>query len=165
MRKAVSIALLRGLVLHSSAKHHPQPVQTALWKIRQLWPLTRLSGDDRMSRSLTVVRTPPKFLVKFLREGESMTPSKTASCRPVSPLNSKLERQLTAYGAVAGAACLGILATPQLTQAEIVYTSANISITGRDSVALDLNQDGIADFELVTRFCGSHCICFLAALR
>jgi len=90
-----------------------------------------------------------------------MTPSKTASCRPVSPLNSKLERQLTAYGAVAGAACLGILATPQLTQAEIVYTSANISITGRDSVALDLNQDGIADFELVTRFCGSHSTCLV----
>ncbi len=88
-----------------------------------------------------------------------MTPSKAASCRPVSPLNSKLDRQLTAYGTVAGAACLGILATPQLTQAEIVYTPANISILGRANVPLDLNNDGTADFELLTRQCGSHSTC------
>jgi len=42
-----------------------------------------------------------------------------------------------------------------------VYTPANISITGRDTVAIDLNQDGIADFELVTRFCGPHSTCLV----
>lgn len=88
-----------------------------------------------------------------------MTPSRTASCRPTLPLDSKLDRQLTAYAAVASAACLGILATPQLAQAEIVYTPANLTILGRANVPLDINKDGTADFEILTRECGSHSTC------
>jgi len=88
-----------------------------------------------------------------------MTASKGTTCRPVSPLNSKLDRQLAAYGAVASAACLGIIAVPQTAQAEIVYTPANITILERATVPLDINHDGIADFELLTLECGSHSTC------
>jgi hypothetical protein len=63
--------------------------------------------------------------------------------RPTAKLDSTLDRHLTAYVTVATAAGVSVLAaTPAA--ASIVYTPADVAI-GR-SYALDVNNDGIADF-------------------
>jgi hypothetical protein len=63
-------------------------------------------------------------------------------------LSSKLEKNLWAYSAVAGAAGVGILACPQAVQAKIVYTPAHVAVSD-GGFTLDLNHDGIADFYIV----------------
>lgn len=80
-----------------------------------------------------------------------------ANSRPVSPLSTKLERRLSTYVAVASAAGLGMMGAPQLIQAEVVYTATNVSIEGHGNI--DLNNDGIPDFEILARECGSHSEC------
>jgi hypothetical protein len=69
-----------------------------------------------------------------------------------SSVNSKLDRKLLAYTTVAGAAGASLLALAQPTQAEIVYTPANQTISANQDFALDLNNDGIEDFEIVNQF-------------
>jgi hypothetical protein len=81
--------------------------------------------------------------------------------RPTSPVNARLDRQLIAYAAAAGAAGVGMLAAPQFAEARVIYTATNVSIGGRATVPIDVNNDGIADFELITRFCGSHSDCLV----
>jgi len=60
------------------------------------------------------------------------------------------QQQLNMYALAAGAAGVGLLALAQPSEAEIVYTSANVVISARilHSYALDLNQDGTTDFFL-----------------
>lgn len=65
--------------------------------------------------------------------------------RTNAPINSKLDKRLIAYVAVAGAAGAGLLATPA--QAKVVYTAAN-SQTTFGTIPVDLNNDGIVDFTL-----------------
>jgi hypothetical protein len=60
-------------------------------------------------------------------------------------LNSKLERNLVSYATVAGAAGVTLLALAQPAAARIVYTATNQRIAGH--TFLDLNNDGINDFE------------------
>jgi len=69
--------------------------------------------------------------------------SNAGETRPTA-LNSELAHKLVAY-AVAGAAGAGVLAQAKPSQAEIVYTPANQTISEGQSFALDLNNDGIAD--------------------
>jgi hypothetical protein len=69
-----------------------------------------------------------------------------------SSLNGKLDRKLLAYTTAAGAAGASILALAQPAHAEIVYTPANQTISANQQFALDLNSDGIQDFELVNQF-------------
>jgi hypothetical protein len=65
--------------------------------------------------------------------------------RSQAAVNSKLERKLWMYAAAATAAGVGMFAgTPA--DAEIVVTHVNTAIS--PSVALDLNHDGIIDFNL-----------------
>ncbi|MBA3913918.1 MAG: hypothetical protein H0X25_08720 [Acidobacteriales bacterium] len=58
-----------------------------------------------------------------------------------------------------------MLATAQPLRAEIVYTPANVTINGGQSLLLDLNSDGITDFELDnsyvvgTLISGTHGLC------
>jgi len=80
-----------------------------------------------------------------------MSLSKSASRIPMkrrSPasLNSKLDRKLFAYAVAASAAGAGILALAQPSQAEIVFTPTHKMIPQRQTLALDLNGDGITDF-------------------
>jgi hypothetical protein len=65
-------------------------------------------------------------------------------------LNNKLDRKLLAYTTATGAAGASILALAQPAHAEIVYTPANQTISANQQFALDLNNDGIEDFEIVT---------------
>jgi hypothetical protein len=73
---------------------------------------------------------------------------RTGNLRTQSRLSSKLEKNLWAYAAAAGAAGIGLLASPQLAGAKVVYTPTNASVKP-GGLTLDLNHDGIADFYLV----------------
>jgi len=56
------------------------------------------------------------------------------------------------YVAAASAAGVGILATAEPADGEVVYTPANIPLAINTPVALDLNNDGIADFQLSNHY-------------
>jgi len=60
-------------------------------------------------------------------------------------LNPNLSRRLLAYATAAGAAGVGALALAKPAEAKIVYTRVIIPL-GHGATALDLNNDGIADF-------------------
>ncbi len=76
------------------------------------------------------------------------TPSvTTARTRERAQVESKLEKKLLAYAAVAGAAGVAVMA-PQIAEAKIVYTAVNTQIT-YPPYAIDLNGDGLVDFYLV----------------
>jgi hypothetical protein len=62
------------------------------------------------------------------------------------PLEHTLDRRLVAYAAAAAAAGIGAMATVQPANAEVVFTKSNESIVW-DRTKLDLNHDGIQDFE------------------
>jgi hypothetical protein len=67
--------------------------------------------------------------------------------RAAARLNSKLNQNLNAYIAVAGAAGVGMLALTQAAEAKVVYTPANTVVT--DGTTIDLNNDNIPDFNFV----------------
>lgn len=71
------------------------------------------------------------------------------SSRATVGVNSKLDRDLTAYIAAAGAAGVGMLALTQSAQAKVVYTPANTTLNNIGSVPLDLNGDGVADINFL----------------
>ena len=68
-----------------------------------------------------------------------------------SVLPGALQQRLSAYALAAGAAGVTLLALPQSSEAEIVYTPANQIIGRNGSYDLDLNHDGIIDFILAER--------------
>jgi hypothetical protein len=74
---------------------------------------------------------------------------KASGKRIPAPLTSKLEKNLWAYAAAATAAGVGMLAGPQTAEAKIVYTTANVTMHKGFGYALDLNHDGIVDFNLI----------------
>ena len=63
-------------------------------------------------------------------------------------LSLPINQRLNMYALAASAAGAGVLclAHPQTTEAKIVYTPANVAVGNR--LNLDLNNDGITDFEL-----------------
>jgi hypothetical protein len=79
---------------------------------------------------------------------------------PISS-NHNFDHNLLAYAAAASAAGVGILALAQPSEAEVVFTPVNQTISP-GSLALDLTNDGTTDFNIVSNesFCsaGSHCI-------
>jgi hypothetical protein len=72
--------------------------------------------------------------------------------RATTRINSRLERQLTAYITAAGA---GVLAAAQPAQAKVVYTALNMTIGENSQYLLDLNHDGVNDFTF-THFAYGH---------
>jgi len=72
-------------------------------------------------------------------------PSSLSQARSRTALNSKLERKLWMYATAATAAGVGLL-TGTSAQAKVLVTQTNTAIS--PSVALDLNHDGIIDFNL-----------------
>ena len=63
-------------------------------------------------------------------------------------LNRKLDRKLVGYTVAATAAGVGLMVTSQTSEAEIVYTPLHQTVSPGQVVALDLNGDGITDFNL-----------------
>lgn len=80
--------------------------------------------------------------------------------RVPQPISRKLDRRLAAYS-VAGAGLAALAISPGA-EAKVVYTPANATVGLSQSVALDLNKDGTADFMIETRECSSHAICLFA---
>ena len=73
---------------------------------------------------------------------KSLLPSK-----PVN-LRDSLHHHLHLYALAASAAGVSVLALAQPTEAEIVYTPANVTIGTNQEYGLDLNNDGIVDFTI-----------------
>jgi hypothetical protein len=68
---------------------------------------------------------------------------------PVKHLNPPLDKMIAAYATTATAVGVALLAAAPSAEAKIIYTKTNVHITGRDQFyPLDLNHDGIADFEI-----------------
>ena len=72
-------------------------------------------------------------------------PASRIPSRSQTAVNSRLERKLWMYAAAATAAGVSVLATTPA-HAEIVVTHVNTAIS--PSVAIDLNHDGVIDFNL-----------------
>jgi hypothetical protein len=73
--------------------------------------------------------------------------------RETASLSDSVHHQLTMYALAASAVGVGVLALVQSAEAKIVYTPANIPINvGGGLVALDLNHDGINDFQFTDTF-------------
>lgn len=78
---------------------------------------------------------------------------------PAKHLNPRLDKMIAAYTSVASATIgAALLASPQTVDAEIVYTKTNVTIThnGPGYYQLDLNNDGITDFEIDFCSCVPH---------
>jgi hypothetical protein len=73
-------------------------------------------------------------------------PARTNRPRPRAEVSRHLEKHLLGYVAAAGA---GLLATAQPADAKIVYTPENAVIARNGTYNLDLNNDGIVDFQIV----------------
>ena len=75
--------------------------------------------------------------------------------RPKTPrtLSVSNQRRLTAYATAATAAGVGVLALATPSEAEVVYTPTHLKLKAQfetgQGYKLDLNGDGIADFELI----------------
>jgi hypothetical protein len=61
-------------------------------------------------------------------------------------LPNSLHQRLNMYALAATAAGVGSLALSQAAEAKIVYTPANVTIVPNNTIALDLNHDGVSDF-------------------
>ena len=75
--------------------------------------------------------------------------TKITKTRSQARINSRLEGNLWAYAAAAGAAGVGMLAMTTSAEAKVVYTPANEQIPRLSVVPVDLNGDGAVDFNLV----------------
>jgi hypothetical protein len=71
--------------------------------------------------------------------------------RRVSNLSQSAHKHLTSYTLAATAAGVSLLALTAPSEAEIVYTPANGTITRDGSYAIDLNHDGIVDFVILEK--------------
>lgn len=71
-------------------------------------------------------------------------------------LSESLEQRLNLYSLAASAAGLSVLALASPAEARIVYTPAHIKITPNHKLMIDLNHDGVKDFELNDAGSGSY---------
>lgn len=71
----------------------------------------------------------------------------SAKQRIVATLDASLEKRLLSYAVAAAAAGVGALACSARAEATVVYTNTWIPIAPVSQVTLDLNNDGIADFQ------------------
>jgi hypothetical protein len=69
--------------------------------------------------------------------------------RAASPLSAALHKNLNAYAVGATAAGVALLAATQPANAEVVFTPANHRIANDQRLNLDLNHDGVVDFQLI----------------
>src|SRR5271166_2871562 len=72
--------------------------------------------------------------------------------RQPSTLSHSLQRQLSMYALAATAAGVGMLAFVQPAEAKVVYTPAHRWLPLNQFYDLDLNHDGVNDFQFFLRF-------------
>jgi hypothetical protein len=80
-----------------------------------------------------------------------MKPSSRLARTPINLPDSTC-KQLNAYALAACAAGVGVLALAQPAGAKIVYTPAHVKFGRNTQIAVDLNHDGIADFNIINNF-------------
>jgi hypothetical protein len=73
-------------------------------------------------------------------------------------LSEKMSQQLDSYARAAAAAGVGVLALSASAEAKIVYTPVHRAIDCCEAVTLDLNHDGVADFQLQWGTSDSHAV-------
>jgi hypothetical protein len=76
--------------------------------------------------------------------------------RPQTQLQAKLDKNLHAYATAACAAGVSLLACAAPAAGKVVYTPANSYILPHKMLNLDLNHDGIADFQFSNYLYGSR---------
>jgi hypothetical protein len=79
-----------------------------------------------------------------MRQEEGTTKTNRAALR----ISAKLDRNLLAYVAAASSAGVGLLTAAQPAEGKVVYTAVNVTLDRNSSYELDLNDDGIPDFQL-----------------
>jgi hypothetical protein len=89
--------------------------------------------------------------------------SASSQSRKFNPL-SDFDSRLNMYVLAATAAGVGIMALAQPAESKIIYTKANKGIGPRTTFHLDLNHDGIADFDLKDTLSSSSAGGMFAAL-
>lgn len=67
-------------------------------------------------------------------------------------INSNLDKNLLTYMAAASAAGVGLIAATQPAEAKVIYTAVNVTLSHNSSYNIDLNNDGVTDFELADFF-------------
>lgn len=89
--------------------------------------------------------------------GDFMEDDMKRLARPFSTahLSGALDHRLNLYSLAASAAGVSLLALSSPAQARIVFTPAHIRLTPNHRLAIDLNHDGVKDFELVDTPAGS----------
>lgn len=78
-----------------------------------------------------------------------------SSPRTAAKLRRTLDERLNRYSLAASVAGVSVLALATPAQARIVFTPAHIRLTPNHKLAIDLNHDGIKDFELIDAGAGS----------
>ena len=77
--------------------------------------------------------------------------------RKTFKISDSLNRQLNTYALVASAAGVSVLALAGASEAKVVYTETHQVTRARVPLYIDLNHDGIKDFELrTTYYVGSY---------
>jgi hypothetical protein len=75
--------------------------------------------------------------------------------RTTAQINSSVEKKLLGYAAAAGAAGVGVLALAQPAEGKVIFTPASILVpVNGGAVYLDLNGDGINDFQFSNGYAG-----------
>ena len=92
---------------------------------------------------------------------EEVLVKRSSGPRKTAKLSDSVNQHLNLYALVAGAAGVSLLSLTQPAEAKIVYTPAHIKITLNHKFLLDLNHDGIKDFELNNN--SAHSSAFLEA--
>lgn len=85
-----------------------------------------------------------------------MTPRSSVPARAKVQVNNRLEKNLVAYATAASAAGVAMLAAAPPAAAEVVYTRTHVMIGATSTLRIDLNHDGITDFDLAR--CGATCV-------
>jgi hypothetical protein len=90
--------------------------------------------------------------------------------RRTAELSESVHHQLNMYALAAGAAGVGALALAPPANAKIVYTPAHVIVGFKSNFNLDLNHDGITDFEISNSYtcpigiCGTWALVFGGAV-
>ena len=80
-----------------------------------------------------------------------------STSRKINPLSESLMHKLNSYTPAASAAGIGMLALASPAEAKIVYTPAHQRVPIGKLFDLDLNHDGINDFQLFIRLSSLSC--------
>jgi len=77
---------------------------------------------------------------------------RSSGSRKIGKLSISVSQQLNAYALAASAAGVSLIALVQAAEAKIVYTKTNkVLYKWHDFASLDLNHDGVVDFNLLDR--------------